>query len=110
MRGGFNAFDKKQIEACIALNLTKFQMYKDIILPQILRNTTPMLINEFSSLIKESSILSIFGVEEIMMKSNMIIAETYDYYTPIISAAFLYYIICFGLERIGKYFEKKYSF
>lgn len=110
IRGGLNAFDNKQIEACIALNLSKFQMYKDIIIPQVLRNIIPMLINEFITLIKESSILSIFGVEEIMMKSNIVISETYDYYTPIISAAILYYIICFSLERIGKFFEKRYSF
>ncbi len=110
VRSGIQSMDKGQFEACKSLNLSKYQAIKDIYIPQIVNNIFPALINEFISLIKESSIVSIFGGYEIMKRTNIIVAEYYSYFIPLIVAGLSYYIMTFMLEILAHWWEKKYSY
>ncbi len=110
IRGGLNSLDKGQIDAAISLNLSKFQFYKDVILPQLLRSILPMLTGEFITLIKESAVLSILGVEEITFKGNLVIAQYYTYALPIAVSGLTYYVLCFSVEKIGKSLERRFHY
>jgi polar amino acid transport system permease protein len=86
IRSGIRSLDKGQFEACKSLNLTKYLAIKDIYIPQIVHNIFPALINEFIALIKESSLISVIGGYEIMKNTNIVIAQYYDYFTPLLVA------------------------
>lgn len=110
IRSGVRSIDKGQIEACRSLNLSKYQTIKDVMIPQVLHNIFPSLINEFIALIKESSIISIFGGYDIMKKTNLVIAEYYTYFLPLMVAGLTYYTMTFTLERLSKWWEKRYKY
>jgi len=110
IRSGIRAIDAGQFDACKSLNLSKYQAIKDIYIPQVVHNIFPALINEFISIIKESSIVSIFGGFEIMKRTNLVIAEYYSYFTPLVVAGLSYYIMTFSLELLAHWWEKRYKY
>ena len=110
IRSGVRSLDKGQFDACKSLNLSKYQAIKDVYIPQILNNIFPSLVNEFSALIKESSIISVFGGYEIMKQMNLVVAEYYSYFTPLIVAGITYYVMTLSLELFAHWWEKNYSF
>ena len=110
IRSGVRSIDKGQIEACKSLNLSRYQMIKDVMMPQVVHNIFPALINEFITLIKESSIVSVFGGYEITKRANMVIAEYYSYFVPLIVAGLSYYIMTFSLELFANWWEKRYKY
>ena len=110
IRSGVQTIDKGQFDACKSLNLSRYQAVKDIYIPQVVRNIFPALINEFIALIKESSIISIFGGYEIMKRTNTVIAEYYSYFVPLMIAGLSYYIMTFTLEMFARWWESKYKY
>ena len=107
IRSGINAIDNEQFEACKSLNMSKIQMIKDVIAPQVFINTLPAFINEISSIIKDTSLLSGYGAYEIMKRSSLVTADYYTYFTPLLVAGLSYYVLTFSLERLAKFFEKR---
>ena len=107
IRSGLQSIDSGQFEAADSLNLTKIQKYRDIILPQVIRNILPALLNEFISLIKESAILSVIGELDITKRANLVASQYYVYFGPLIFAGFLYYMIVLLLTVISHKIEKK---
>lgn len=99
IRAGINAVDKGQMEAARSLGMKKSTSMKEIIIPQAFKNILPALGNEFISVIKESSIVSVIGVRELMYNSKIVGSNTYDGLTPLFVAAALYFIITFTLSR-----------
>ena len=110
IRSGVRSIDKGQFDACKSLNLSRYNAIKDVYIPQVLHNIFPTLVNEFIALIKESSIISVIGGYEIMKTTNIVIAQYYDYFTPLLVAGATYYCMTFTLERIAKWWEKRYRY
>ncbi len=110
IRSGIRSIDKGQFDACRSLNLSKYNAIKDVYIPQILHNIFPTLVNEFIALIKESSIISVIGGYEIMKTTNIVVAQYYDYFVPLLVAGLTYYLMTFTLERIAKFWEKRYKY
>ena len=106
IRSGINAIDKEQFEACKSLNMSKIQMIKDVIAPQVFINTLPAFINEISAIIKDTSLLSGYGAYEIMKRSSLVTADYYTYFAPLLVAGLSYYVLTFSLERLARFFEK----
>ncbi len=106
-RSGVQSIHYSQFEIAINLNFTKLQMYRDIIIPQVLKRNVPNFLNEIISLIKESSIVSFIGGVDIMKRANIVAMEKYDYFGPLLVAGFTYYIISFSLEMLVKVVEKR---
>jgi His/Glu/Gln/Arg/opine family amino acid ABC transporter permease subunit len=104
---GIRSVDKGQFEAAKSLGIPKIIMYKNIILPQAIKNILPSLVNEAVDLIKESSIIAIIGVGDLMRRAQMVSAETYSYFEPLIIAAIYYYIIVYLLSYLAKLLDKK---
>jgi len=107
IRAGINSVDKGQFEAAKALGIPPILMMKDIILPQAIKNILPSLINELINLIKESALISIIGGMDLMKRAQLVSAETYDYFMPMLTAAIIYYILVLIISRFGKIVEKK---
>ena len=105
IRAGINAVDKGQTEAARSLGLTYGQTMKSVILPQAVKNILPALGNEFVTVIKESSIVSVIGVSEIMFNAQVVQGASFDPFTPLIVAAVLYFILTFTLSRVMNFFE-----
>ena len=107
IRGGINSVAKGQTEAAASLGLSKGDLMRFVILPQAFKNIWPALGNEFISLIKESSIVSIIGVTDLIYQLNIVRADTYRGVMPIFVAMLLYFIMTFALTRVLNHFEGK---
>ena len=107
IRAGINAVDKGQTEAAKVLGIPLVLRMKDIILPQALRNVLPALVNEIINLIKESALISTIGGMDIMRRAQAVSAETYSYFTPMITAAITYYIMVMIVSAFAKILERR---
>ncbi|MMZ63206.1 Arginine transport system permease protein ArtQ [compost metagenome] len=99
--------DRGQGEAARSLGMSKGMTMRFIIIPQALKSVLPAIGNEFITIIKESSIVSMIGVTEIIFQSGVIVGITYDAMTPYLIAAIMYFILTFTLSRILGVFERK---
>jgi polar amino acid transport system permease protein len=107
IRAGILSIDTGQFEAAKVLNVPKFYIYKDIIIPQAVRNILPSLVNELIDLVKESSLISILGEMDLMHRAQLVSAETYKYFMPMCIAAACYYCIVMLLSYLAKVLERK---
>ena len=76
-RAGIQAIDEGQMEAGRSLGMTWVQTMRYIIVPQAFKNIVPPLGNEFIALLKDSSLVSVIGFEELTRRGQLIIARTY---------------------------------
>ncbi len=107
IRAGILAVDKGQREAGESLGMNNFDIMKYIIMPQAIKNILPAIGNEFVVLIKESSILYIVGIQELMAKTDTIRASTYRPLEPLIVTSIIYFCITFSISKIIGNFERK---
>lgn len=107
VRGGILAIDEGQFEAAKALSIPYHLTMKDIIIPQVFRNISPMLVNEVINLIKESAIIAIIGETDIMRRAQLVAAANYDFFSPLLFASLCYYVLVLVLSIIAKYMEDK---
>lgn len=107
MRSGIQSIDKGQMEAARSLGLSYSQSMKFIIIPQAIKNILPALANEFITLVKESAIISIVGISDIMFVAGAVVNSTYRPMGPYLLAAVIYFIITFTLSKVIGRFEKK---
>ncbi|MGL4981826.1 MAG: amino acid ABC transporter permease [Treponemataceae bacterium] len=106
-RGGIQSIDKGQTEAGRSLGLSALQTLRFIIIPQALRNALPSLGNEFIVVIKESSIVSIIGIADLMYKSNTVRGNTFQPFEPLLIAACVYFLLTFPLSKLMAHVEKR---
>lgn len=107
IRAGVKAVDKGQFEAAAALGLSHRQMMKDIILPQAIRHMLPSLVNELIDMLKESSLISIIGGADVMRRAQMVSAEQFTFFGPLLVAAGCYYVIVMILALLAKWLERR---
>ena len=107
IRAGILSVDRGQFEAASALGIRYFFTMKDIILPQALRNVLPALINEMISLLKESSLISIIGEMDLFKRANIVSAEKYIYFEPLLVIAVIYYLMVVTLSTFMNLVEKR---
>ncbi len=107
IRGGINSVEKGQTEAAASLGLSETDLMRFVVLPQAFKNIWPALGNEFIALIKESSIVSIIGVTDLIYQLNIVRADTYRGVMPIFVAMLLYFFMTFILTRILNHYEGK---
>lgn len=106
-RSGIQSVEKGQNEAARSLGMSgTLSMFK-IILPQALKNILPALGNEFIVVIKESSILSMAGVIELMKVVDNIRGQTYRSFEPLLVVSIIYFILTFGLSKLLGFAEAK---
>ncbi|MCM3783834.1 ABC transporter substrate-binding protein/permease [Neobacillus mesonae] len=106
-RAGIQGVDKGQMEAARSLGMTRGAALRHIILPQAMKTVLPAIGNEFITIIKESSIISVIGMMDIMYQANTIRSITYQGLSPYIIAAVIYFILTFILSKLLGAFERK---
>lgn len=107
IRSGINSVDKGELEAAKALGVNKFHVYKDIVLPIAFKNSFPALMNEFITLVKESSIVSVIGIQDLMRRQQIVTSQTFMYFEPLIIVGIIYYIVIKALAYAGRKVEVK---
>ena len=106
-RAGIQAIDIGQMEAGRSLGMTWWQTMYSIILPQAIRNILPPLGNEFIAMLKDSSLVSVIGFEELTRRGQLIIAQTYGSFEIWMTVAILYLIMTLAISRIVLLLEKR---
>lgn len=106
-RAGIQAIDRGQMEAGLSLGLTWGQTMRYIILPQAFRNILPPLGNEFIAMLKDSSLVSVIGFEELTRTGQLIIAQTYASFEIWTTVAILYLIMTLAISRLVAFMEKR---
>ncbi|USK37842.1 amino acid ABC transporter permease [Cytobacillus firmus] len=107
IRAGILAVDKGQSEAAMALGVPYRPAMMDIILPQAMKNILPALMNEFITLTKESAIVTVIGVTDVMRRAYIVGGEKFSYFEPILIAGLIYYIMVMVLTVLGKGIERR---
>lgn len=107
IRAGILAVDRGQKEAAMALGVAPRQAMFDLILPQALKNIFPALINEAVSLTKESAVVTVIGVTDIMRRAYIMGGEKYAYLEPMILAGLIYYVLVMMLTTLAKAVERR---
>jgi polar amino acid transport system permease protein len=109
-RGGIEAVHHGQWEAATALNMTRMQAYRDIILPQAVPRIVPAMGNYLVAMIKETPVLSVVTVLEMMGLANMIGERTFEYLVPLTLVGLIFLLLTLicsaGLHRLQKALPK----
>ena len=108
-RGAIQSIDKGQFEAAKVLGLNKFEQFYKIILPQMLRLAIPNLSNVWQITLKDTSLISVTGLVEIMRQSYIAAGSTRDPLFFYSFAAILYLLLTFLSMKLLNRLEDKYS-
>lgn len=108
-RAGIQAIDKGQMEAARSLGLTWWQSMKIIILPQAFSKILPPLGNEFIAMLKDTSLVSVIGFEELTRRGQLIIAKTYGSFEIWSTVAILYLIMTVSITQLVAFLERRHQ-
>ncbi|SMG24215.1 polar amino acid transport system permease protein [Paenibacillus aquistagni] len=98
-RAGIQGVDRGQAEAARSLGMGRAMTFRHIVMPQAFRSVLPAIGNEFVTIIKETSIVSVIGLADLMFETNIIRSKTYTALAPLLGAAFFYFIMTFTLSK-----------
>lgn len=107
LRGGLQNISKGQTEAAKAVGLGFFQTFVFVTLPQALRQVLPTWVTTAVETVKGSTLVSLIGVVEITLVMQQIIGRNFLTMQFYALAGLIYFLICFSIERAGKFVEKK---
>lgn len=106
-RAGIESIGRGQMEAARSLGMSYFQAMRHIILPQAFRRVLPPLGNDFISMIKDSSLVSILGVRDMTQEARLYASASFRYLETYSVLAFDYLILTFSLSLAVKALENR---
>lgn len=109
IRSGIQSLPAGQSEAATSLGMTSRQAMRDIILPQAFKNILPALGNQFIGNVKDSSLVSVLGITDLMYQAQTVRGSTALGLQPILVASGLYLIMTWLLNRVLSYGERRMS-
>ncbi len=107
IRAGILAVDKGQREAAMSLGVPYRRMMLDIIMPQAFKNILPALVNESIALLKESALVSTIGVADLLRRANIVSAQTFLYFEPLLFVGLVYYLLVMSLTWAARGLERR---
>ena len=107
LRGGLSRIPLGQWEAAQALGLPKHRIWLQIILPQVYYSVIPLLVNEFTMVIKITPLLSTITLVELTRASQMLYNETFRPVEVLLLAAAIYFVICFSISQFGEFLQRR---
>ena len=108
-RGGIESIDKGQREAAVVLGFDKITMYKRIILPQVIKIILAPMSNEVITLIKDTSLVYILGLNDILRLAQIQSIREVSL-VPLLEVGFIYLALVAVITQGFKLLEKKYSY
>ena len=109
-RAGIQSIDAGQMEAGRSLGMSWGQTMRYVIVPQAFKRVIPPLGNEFIALLKDSSLVSVIGFEELTRRGQLIIARTYGSLEIWTCVAIIYLVMTITIARFVAYLERRYKF
>ena len=107
-RGGIQSISQGQFRAGLSLGMTYGQTMRYIVLPQAFKRIIPPLGNEFIAMLKDSSLVSVIGFEELTRSGQLIIAETYGTLEIWTCVAIIYLTLTLTISRFVAALEKRF--
>ncbi|NMB13123.1 MAG: amino acid ABC transporter permease [Firmicutes bacterium] len=107
VRAGIQSIDKGQMEAARSVGLTYSQSMRYIIFPQAFRRIIPPLGNEFIALLKETSLVSVIALEDLLRKGQVVITRTFRPFEVYIVVALIYLVMTLVISRLVAWSEKR---
>ncbi len=107
VRSGIQSVERGQHEAARSLGMSWFQEMRYIVFPQAIRKVIPPLANQYISLVKDSSIISLISVQELTYKTTELVATTRAIFEAWITTAAMYFVLCFVLSRLFAHMESR---
>ncbi len=109
LRAGLQAIDPGQREAALSLGMSERQAFFIIVLPQAFRVVVPPIINDLIAMLKDSCLVSVIGVPELLFKANGIGKARATVAQMLTVAAALYLTLSLGGYALGRLLEKRLS-
>ena len=110
IRAGIESIEEAQHETARAVGFTSLQKYQYVIFPQVFKRILPSLAGQLSSLVKDSSLLSVIAVSEFTLKIQEITAINFRTYENYIVLAVGYLLITFPISIVSRKLERKFSY
>lgn len=106
-RGGIQSIERGQMEAARSLGMTYGQAMRYIILPQAFRRSIPPLGNEFIAMLKDSSLVMVIALHELMMAGRVIAGRTFRPFEVYTAVAILYLMMTMTISQFVSYMERR---
>ena len=106
-RAGIQSIGRGQMEAARSLGMSSGQAMRYVILPQATRNVLPPLGNDFIAMLKDSSLVSVLGVQDITQLGKVYSASTFRFFETYNVVAYLYLVMTVGLALVVRVIEKR---
>ena len=107
VRSGIQSIPKGQLEGAMSLGFSKWESMVRIIIPQAIRNILPVIGNEFVTLIKESSQVSVIGMADLMYTATTIQGISFQPFPPLVIVAIYYFIMTFFVSMCLRVLERR---
>jgi glutamine transport system permease protein len=107
VRAGIQSIDRGQMEAARSVGLTYSQSMRYIIFPQAFRRIIPPLGNEFIAMLKDSSLVSVIALEELLRKGQVVITRTFRPFEVYMVVALIYLVMTLAISRLVAWSEKR---
>ncbi|MHC5267929.1 amino acid ABC transporter substrate-binding protein/permease [Enterococcus sp. LJL98] len=107
VRGGINAVPVGQMEAARSLGLSYMRTMQKIVLPQAIRIMVPSFVNQFVISLKDTTIISVIGIVELLQTGKIIVARTMQTTYVYLIIAIMYLIVITALTKLAKVLEKR---
>lgn len=107
-RAGIQSIGRGQMEAARSLGMSYGQAMRTIILPQAVRNVLPPLGNDFIAMLKDSSLVSVLGVQDITQIGKVYSASTFRFFETYNVVAYVYLVMTVGLALLVRSLERKW--
>jgi cystine transport system permease protein len=110
LRGAINAVAQGQWQAGTSLGMTRPQTLRYVIAPQALKAAVPSLSNSLISLIKDTSLVSVIAVTELMLATKELISTTFQPFPLYMAAAAIYWMLSLSFEQLQRWMEKRLAY
>lgn len=107
MRSGIMSVDAGQMEAGRSLGLNYAQTMRYIILPQAIKNILPAMGNEFITLLKDTSLVTVIGLKDLTKTAMTVQGVTYQAFMPFVGIAIVYLVCVIGISKVLSYLERR---
>jgi len=108
-RAGINSIRRGQVEAAMALGMTRLQALRRVVVPQALRRVLPVLASTWVSLFKDTSLVSVIAVTELAYVSMQIRAQTFRVLEMLTAMAALYWLLGYPQAKIVDWIQRRWS-
>lgn len=102
-RGGIEAIPKGQLEAAYAVGMSPVLVFGRIVLPQVLLSAAPSIVNQFTVIVKSSTLVSVITVQDLMAQSQKIVNIWYEPIEILTATAAMYIVLIFLVSTAGKH-------